>query len=54
LLHIAPSSAHAAELDFTGWNGAADNGVRAAYFLTAMIFASLAALEDWRTSRAER
>jgi hypothetical protein len=53
-LYVVMSSAHAPEFDFAGWNGAADNGVRAAYFLTAMVFAALAVLGDWRTSRAER
>jgi ABC-type transport system involved in multi-copper enzyme maturation permease subunit len=53
-LYVVMSSAHAPEFDFAGWNGAADNGVRAAYFLTAMIFAALAVLGDWRTMRAER
>ena len=53
-LYIVMSSAHAPEFDFAGWNGAADNRTRAAYFLTAMVFAALAVLADWRTSRAER
>ena len=53
-LYVVISSAHAPEFDFAGWNGTADNGVRAAYFLTAMIFAALAVLGNWRASRAER
>jgi hypothetical protein len=53
-LYVVVSSAHAPEFDFAGWNGAADNGVRATYFLTAMLFAALAVLGDWRTARAER
>jgi hypothetical protein len=53
-LYVVMSSAHAPEFDFAGWNGAADNGVRAAYFLTAIIFAGLAVLGDWRTMRAEQ
>jgi hypothetical protein len=53
-LYVVMSSAHAPEFDFAGWNGAADNRARAAYFLTAMLFAALAVLGDWRTSRAER
>jgi hypothetical protein len=48
------SSAHAPEFDFAGWNGAADSRSRAAYFLTAMIFAALAVLGDWRASREAR
>lgn len=53
-LHVVISSAHAPEFDFAGWNGTADNGVRASYLLTAMIFAALAVLGNWRASRAER
>jgi len=53
-LYVVMSSGRAPEFDFAGWNGAANNGVRAAYFLTAMCFAALAVLGDWRTTRAER
>jgi hypothetical protein len=53
-LYVVMSSAHAPAFDFAGWNGAADNGTRAAYFLTAMIFSALAVLGDWRTARVER
>jgi hypothetical protein len=53
-LYVVMSSARAPEFDFAGWNGAADNGARTAYFLTAMMFAALAVLGDWRTSRSER
>jgi hypothetical protein len=53
-LYVVMSSGHAPEFDFAGWNGAADNGVRGAYFLTATIFAALAVLGDWRTARTER
>jgi hypothetical protein len=54
LRRVLRPGAHTPEFDFAGWNGTADNGVRAAYFLTAMIFAALAVLGNWRTSRAER
>jgi len=50
-LYVVMSSAHAPEFDFAGWNGAADSGSRAAYFLTAMLFSALAVLGDWRASR---
>jgi hypothetical protein len=53
-LYIVVSSARAPEFDFAGWNGVADTGVRAAYFLTAIMFAALAVLADWRTTRMER
>jgi hypothetical protein len=53
-LYVVTSSARAPEFDFAGWNGTAHNGVRAAYFLTAVLFAALAALGNWRTSRNER
>ena len=53
-LYVVVSSARAPEFDFAGWNGAADNGVRAAYFLTAALFAALAVFGDWRLSRTER
>jgi hypothetical protein len=53
-LYVVVSSGRAPEFDFAGWNGVADNGARAAYFLTATMFAALAALADWRASRAER
>ncbi len=53
-LYVVVSSARAPEFDFAGWNGAADNGVRAAYFLTATLFAALAVFGDWRLSRSER
>ena len=53
-LYVVMSSGHAAEFDFAGWNGVATPGVRAAYFLAAMLFAGIALLGDWRTARAER
>jgi hypothetical protein len=53
-LYVVMSSAHAPEFDFAGWNGAADSGVRAAYFLTAALFAALAILGDRRAMRTER
>ncbi|HEY2898742.1 MAG TPA: hypothetical protein VGJ12_16500 [Gemmatimonadaceae bacterium] len=53
-LYIVVSSARAPEFDFAGWNGVADNRVRAAYFVTAIIFAALGVLADWRTTRAAR
>ncbi|MEP7067194.1 MAG: hypothetical protein ABI889_14260 [Gemmatimonadota bacterium] len=52
-IYVVMSSGHAPEFDFAGWNGVADNGVRTAYCLTAMLFATLAVVGDWRTSRAE-
>ena len=53
-LYVVVSSARAPEFDFAGWNGVADTGVRAAYFLTAIMFAALAVLADWRATRMER
>lgn len=53
-LYVVVSSAHAPEFDFAGWNGAAGSEVRAAYFLTAALFAALAIFGDWRAMRAER
>ncbi len=53
-LYVVMSTPGAAELDFAGWNGAASGGVRLAYFLVAMLLSALAALGDWRTSRADR
>ncbi len=53
-LYVVMSTPGAVELDFAGWNGAATNGVRLAYFLVAIALSALAALGDWRTARAER
>ncbi|MEP7087698.1 MAG: hypothetical protein ABI884_10360 [Gemmatimonadota bacterium] len=53
-LYVVVSTPGAAELDFAGWNGAATNGVRLAYFLAAMALSALAVLGEWRTARAEK
>jgi hypothetical protein len=53
-LYIVMSTPGAAEFDFAGWNGAATNGVRVAYFLATIALSGLAVLGDWRTARAER
>jgi Ca2+/Na+ antiporter len=53
-LYVVLSSARAPEFDFAGWNSAADNTVRATYFLTATLLAALAIFNDWRLARAER
>ena len=53
-LYVVMSTPGAAEFDFAGWNGAATNRVRLAYFLATIALSSLAVLGDWRTARAER
>jgi hypothetical protein len=53
-LYVVMSTPGAAEFDFAGWNGAATNGVRGAYFLAALILSALAVLGDWRIRSAER
>ena len=53
-LYVVMSTPGAAEFDFAGWNGAATNDVRGAYFVAALILSALAILGDWRIRRAER
>ncbi len=53
-LYIVMSSPHAADFDFAGWNGAATDGVRVAYFVAAIALAGIAVLAEWLGGRAER
>lgn len=52
--YVVMSSPHAAEFDFAGWNGAATNGVRVAYFVAAIALVGVAVLAEWYGARCER
>ncbi|MFI5242644.1 MAG: hypothetical protein ACHQRL_06520 [Gemmatimonadales bacterium] len=52
--YVVMNSPRETEFDFAGWNGAATNGVRVAYFVAAIALAAVAVLAEWHRTRTER